>query len=170
VGFLVTEKHGFLDRFRRAIHSCAAEVIMKCVDVDIAIVTNGVYVLICRRRDDAPLGGFWEFPGGKREPGETSEVCVIREVYEEVGIEVRPTRPLDVIEHAYPDVCVRLHPHVCEHVAGDARAIECQEVRWVEPAALRDYRFPPANDALIERLQSELILRPGSLTFIPPGD
>ena len=143
---------------------------MKCVDVDIAVVIKDGSVLICKRRDDAPLGGFWEFPGGKREPEESAGACVVREVYEEVGIEVRPIRFLDVIEHAYPDVRVRLHPHLCEHIAGDARAIECQDVRWVEPAALRNYRFPPANDSLIERLIAELILPLGSLTFTPPGD
>ena len=143
---------------------------MKCINVDIAVVLRGDRVLICRRRDDAPLGGFWEFPGGKREPGESAEACVVREVREEVGIEVRHCHSIVIIEHEYPDVRVRLHPHVCAHVAGEARAIGCQEVRWVEPATLREYRFPPANDVLIERLMAELILPPGSLTFIPPGD
>jgi mutator protein MutT len=143
---------------------------MKGIDVDIAVVIRDDKVLICRRRDDAPLGGFWEFPGGKREPGESAAACVVREVLEETGIDVRPTRSLDVTEHEYPDVRVRLHPHVCEHVTGEARAIGCADVRWIEPASLREYRFPPANDGLIERLMSELILPPGSLTFIPPGD
>ena len=169
-GVIDARKRRFFGGFAPTIHCRARLVLMKCIDVDIAVVVRGEHVLICKRRDETALGGFWEFPGGKREPTETAQACVVREVREEVGIEVRPTRSLEIIEHAYPDVRVRLHPHVCEHVAGDAQAIECQEFRWIKPAALRDYRFPPANDGLIERLISELILPRGSLTFIPPGD
>ncbi len=125
---------------------------MKYVDVDIAIVSKSGQVLICQRRSDAPLGDYWEFPGGKREAGETSAACAVREVREEVGIHVCPVRELEVIEYAYPDAQIRLHPHLCKHLSGDAHPFACQQVKWIDPLALWDYRFPPANDTLIEQV------------------
>jgi mutator protein MutT len=122
---------------------------MKRVEVAIAVVFRDGLVLICRRRDDDEvLGGYWELPGGKLEPNETIERCVVREVEEEVGVEVRPVLALNVIEYEYPTVRVRLHPYVCEHVRGEPRAIG----RWVSASALGEYRFPPANDGLLGEL------------------
>ena len=131
---------------------------MDRVDVDIAIIARDGQVLICRRRDDVPLAGFWEFPGGKRERGETAHACLVREVHEEVGIQVRPLRALPVIEHDYPNARVRLHPQLCQHLGGVPRPLGCQQVVWIAPASLRAYRFPPANARLIEQVIQELAL------------
>ena len=124
---------------------------MPRVDVDIAIVTRGPEVLICQRHADNTFGGCWEFPGGKREPGESAEACVVREVREEVGIAVRPRLALTVIEHDYPHARIRQHPFICDHLDGEPQLLACQDARWVTPLALRDYRFPPANEPLIEQ-------------------
>ena len=123
---------------------------MKRLDAAIAIVCRGKRVLVCQRKDDDTFGGFWEFPGGKREDGETLEQCLARELREELAITARPTARLTTIEHDYPHVQLRLHPFVCEHVSGDVQHLECQASRWIDPAELRDYRFPPANESLIE--------------------
>jgi mutator protein MutT len=132
------------------------------LDVVIAIVTRGGKVLICQRPAGKSFAGYWEFPGGKREPGETLEACLARELLEELAIRVTPVRALTTIDHDYPRGPIRLHPFVCAHEAGEPQLLAVQDARWVEPAELRHYRFPPANDALIE----ETI---GSLSAPPPG-
>lgn len=122
------------------------------IDAAIAIVQREGRILICQRRHDAPLGGYWEFPGGKREPGESLEQCAARELFEEVAIRARMIRPLSVIEHDYPAARVRLHPFLCEHESGEAQLLACQDARWIVPEELRDYRFPPANETLIDEV------------------
>ena len=131
---------------------------MKTVDVDIAIVSrpSDGKVLICRRKEDTAFAGYWEFPGGKRNPGETADQCVTRELLEEVAIEVQIVQRLDVVEHDYPTGRIRLHPHLCRHTAGEPQLLGCQEAIWVDPQALRQYRFPPANDDLIARAITRL--------------
>ena len=124
--------------------------LMERVDAAIAIVFREHQVLVCQRKDDDDLGGYWEFPGGKCEPGETLEQCLSRELLEELAITARPIARLSTIEHDYPHVQVRLHPFVCSHEHGEVSHIECQASRWIDPPTLRDYRFPPANESLIE--------------------
>jgi mutator protein MutT len=124
------------------------------VEVAIGIVISGGRALICRRKADRAdaFGGLWEFPGGKCEPGEAPEACVRRELWEELGIEVRPTTPLPVIEHTYPSVSVRLHPFVCRLESGEPRAISAAEWKWVSGPELAGHRFPEANEGLIRGL------------------
>src|SRR6185312_6787763 len=81
---------------------------MKRVDVVIGIVVRDGTILICQRQRSDALAGYWEFPGGKLEPGETIEQCLARELREELAIIARPIEPLAVIEHDYPHVQVRL--------------------------------------------------------------
>lgn len=125
---------------------------MHTIDVAIAIVYHNMQVLICRRRPEGHLGGFWEFPGGKIEVGETPNHCAERELREEVGIICEATVPIRVIEHAYPDRSVRIHPFLCAFRSGTAAPLGCDEAIWINPARLRDYTFPPANDQLIEQI------------------
>jgi A/G-specific adenine glycosylase len=105
--------------------------------------------LVCRRQAQTSFAGRWEFPGGKQEPGETIEQCLIREVREELGIDVRVVVALPSIRHDYEGFGVRLHPFVCTIVAGRPRALAAAEMRWVGPQVLRDMEFPAANGALI---------------------
>jgi len=125
---------------------------MKRVDVAIAIVLRQGKVLITRRKDDAPLGGVWEFPGGKCEVNETIQQCLARELWEELELRVRPIVTLSLVKHSYPELDVCLHPFVCLIDAGKPKLIGCQDARWVEPTQLREYEFPPANGPLIEEV------------------
>ena len=124
------------------------------VDVAIAIVFDraGERVLICQRRHDTVLPNYWEFPGGKVNDGETLAACAVREVREELGIEVETVKELTRIEHDYPHAFVRLHPFVCRHVAGDVALLCVADARWVAPAEVKAYTFPAANGALVERV------------------
>lgn len=125
---------------------------MQGLEVAIAVIIHHGKVLICQRRSDVPLGDYWEFPGGKREPGESREMCVVREVGEELGIVVRTILPLTPIEHLYPHARVHLHPFICAYESGEVRHLGCQATQWVDPPALRAIRFPPANETLIEEI------------------
>jgi len=126
---------------------------MKQVNVAIAIVIQGRQILICQRKADAALGGFWEFPGGKIEPAESPADCARREVMEEVGIVVETVEPLPAIDYDYRDVRVHLHPFLCRYVEGATQARECQQAIWVDPDALENYQFPPADDSLLKELR-----------------
>ena len=119
-------------------------------DVVIGIIRRAGKVLICQRPEGKSFAGYWEFPGGKREPGETVRQCLEREVWEELNIRIRPNLALPAVDHDYPRGPIRLHPYVCEHVEGEPQMLACQAVKWVEPDELRAHQFPPANDELIE--------------------
>jgi mutator protein MutT len=127
---------------------------IKRADVAIGIIIRDGLILICQRRAQDPLGGYWEFPGGKQEPGESPDQCLVRELAEELGIEVRLIDALPIIEWDYPAVHVRLHPLVCELTVGEPKPHASEQLRWVKPADLAQYRFPPANDNLIRTLAS----------------
>jgi A/G-specific adenine glycosylase len=109
-------------------------------------------VLIAQRRDDQMLGGLWEFPGGKRLPGETLEETAEREIREEIGIRIVVLRRLCVVRHAYTHFRITLHAFACRHVSGRACAIETAAVRWVRPADLRTYPFPAADRPILDLL------------------
>ena len=124
----------------------------KFVEVAIALVFNDQdQLLICRRKKDAVLGGFWEFPGGKCNPGEEPQACARREVLEETALTVTVSRSLDLIEHEYPHAKVRLHPFVCRLSAGTLQLLEVAEAKWIDPSTLLNYQFPAANTSLIKR-------------------
>lgn len=116
------------------------------------ILREGRY-LIARRRADTHLGGLWEFPGGKREEGESLEACLRRELQEELGIDVTAPVHFRVIRHEYREKTVELHFFRCTISRGEAVALDCEEVRWVTPGELPNYEFPPADRPLLEALQ-----------------
>ena len=125
---------------------------MQRIEVVIGIVLRNGTLLISQRPDQGPLGGLWEFPGGKLEPGESIEHCLARELLEELAVQVSVLEPLPIVEHDYPAVHVRLHPYLCQHLCGEPQPLASQQVRWVRPDDLVKYHFPPANDALIRCL------------------
>ena len=123
----------------------------KHVEVAIAVVFDRTRdrLLICRRKQDAVLGGYWEFPGGKCDAWEAPAACACREVLEETGVSVRTTKALAIIEHDYPHARVRLHPFLCEWMAGEVRLLAVAEAKWIAPGEVVHYRFPEANAALV---------------------
>jgi len=110
-------------------------------------------ILIDRRLDKGLLGGFWEFPGGKIEGNETVQECIKREVLEEIGIEIAVDSHLITIDHTYSHFRVNLQVYNCRYLSGEARAIECEEIRWVTIEELDNYTFPAANQEIIRALK-----------------
>jgi mutator protein MutT len=110
-------------------------------------------ILIDRRKASGTMGGLWEFPGGKIEPGETVEECISREIREELAIEITVGEQLISIDHTYPTFHLTLTVHHCQHVSGIPQPIESEEIRWVNIRDLGNYEFPAANIAIIQALQ-----------------
>jgi A/G-specific adenine glycosylase len=123
--------------------------------IGVAVIWNNEgQVLIDRRRQEGLLGGLWEFPGGKVEPGETIEECIVREIREELGIEIAVGKHLITLDHAYTHFRVTLNVHHCQHLSGIPEAIECDEIRWVSVAELDQFPFPKANEHIIAALRA----------------
>jgi 8-oxo-dGTP diphosphatase len=124
------------------------------VEVAAALVQDeaGRY-LITRRGARSHLAGLWEFPGGKRERGETLEECLRRELAEELGADFRIGQRVETLTWRYPEKTVVLHFFRCQLVRGPVQPRERQAYTWVEPARLNDYEFPPADRALVDRLR-----------------
>ncbi len=130
------------------------------VVVTAAVIERGGAFLVTRRVKGVHLEGYWEFPGGKCEPGESHTACLEREIVEELGAAVRVGAEVFSIAHEYPDRVVELHFFGCELI-GEPRAMMAQEMRWVPREALTSLRFPPADDELIRRLSERDADKPG---------
>ncbi|MGB8692993.1 MAG: 8-oxo-dGTP diphosphatase MutT [Steroidobacteraceae bacterium] len=109
-------------------------------------------VLVCQRPAGKTLAGLWEFPGGKLEPGEAAEAALRRELFEELGIEVRSCRPLMQLQHEYPERHVELLVWLIEHYDGEARGLEGQALRWVHVQELPALDLLPADLPIIDYL------------------
>jgi len=127
-----------------------------------ALVDVDGRVLLTRRPEGKTLAGLWEFPGGKIEAGELPEQCLIRELKEELGIEVSPDclAPLTFASHVYEDFHLLMPLWICRRWQGMATAMEGQELAWVKPQRLKEYAMPPADEPLIPHL-IELLATPG---------
>ena len=121
------------------------------VEVVAAVIERDGLILIARRPAASHLGGLWEFPGGKRDVGESPEAALAREIREELGAAVAVGPLLETVDWTYPEKRVRLSFFRCD-IAGEPRPLEGQEIAWVRPAELGRYRFPPADATLLERL------------------
>ncbi len=115
-------------------------------------------VLIGQRPETSRLGGLWEFPGGKVEPGERPEEALIRELKEELAIDVTQAclAPYVFASHGYDDFHLLMPLYVCRRWTGSPQALDHQELRWVKAAKLRDYPMPPADEPLIAHLRDLL--------------
>jgi mutator protein MutT len=110
-------------------------------------------LLITQRHADAHLGGLWEFPGGKREAGETFEDCLVRELREELGVVVAVGELIEEFTHAYAEKMVFLKFFSCRLVAGEPRPLGCAGLKWVNHQGLARHKFPAADAKLLERLR-----------------
>ena len=110
-------------------------------------------ILIDKRRLGDSFGGLWEFPGGKKEAGETIENCIKREVLEELGIEVAVEKHLITIEYNYSEIRLILHVYHCRYLRGIPKAIECDEFWWVTLDEIDRFTFPEANEQIITALK-----------------
>ena len=111
-------------------------------------------VLIAKRPAGRPLAGLWEFPGGKVEAGEMPEDALIRELREELGIDIAAgdLAPLTFASHAYPDFHLLMPVYLCRRWRGQVTAHEAQDLLWVRPDALHRYDMPPADEPLKDAL------------------
>ena len=124
--------------------------------IGVAVIWNEQgQILIDRRRPEGLLGGLWEFPGGKIEPGETVEECIKREIQEELGIDIAVGDRLITIDHAYSHFRVTLTVHHCRHLAGVPQPIESDEIRWVTLDEIDQFPFPKANTQIIAALRNQ---------------
>jgi len=124
--------------------------------IGVAVIWNEAgQILIDKRPLDGLLGGLWEFPGGKVEPGETVPDCIQREINEELGIEISVGDRLITIDHAYSHFRVTLTVHHCRHLRGQPQPLACDEVRWVTLDEIDQYPFPKANVQIIAALRQQ---------------
>lgn len=119
-----------------------------------ALIDVDQRVLIARRPEGKPMAGMWEFPGGKIEAGETPEAALIRELKEELSIEVKPAclAPLSFASHSYDDFHLLMPLYICRRWWGNLQPQEGQTVKWVRAHNLRDYPMPAADIPLIPAL------------------
>jgi 8-oxo-dGTP diphosphatase len=119
-----------------------------------ALIDPDGRVLITRRPPGKPMAGLWEFPGGKVETSERPEDSLIRELKEELDIDVQESclAPLTFASHAYDDFHLLMPLYVCRRWEGIVAAREGQEIKWVRPRQLNDYAMPPADKPLIPHL------------------
>lgn len=111
-------------------------------------------VLIAQRPQNKSLGGLWEFPGGKVEPGESPEQALVRELKEELGVDVAvdAPSPFAFASHAYEDFHLLMPLYTITHWQGEPAAHEAQALAWVKPSELNNYAMPPADVGLVARL------------------
>jgi mutator protein MutT len=126
---------------------------MKRIEVSAGLVFRAGTLLITQRPAGGHLAGLWEFPGGKREPGETFEECLQRELREELGIEVAVGTMVEEMAHDYPDKSVHLKFFRCAWRGQEPQAIGCADFAWVRPDELDRYAFPAADARLLDRLR-----------------
>ena len=124
----------------------------------VALVDIDGRVLLAQRPEGKPMAGLWEFPGGKVKGGETPEAALIRELVEELGIDVTESclSPFTFASHRYPDFHLLMPLYVCRVWEGTPRPREGQALKWVRVERLRDYPMPPADVPLVAMLRDLL--------------
>ena len=161
---------------------------VECVHVAVAVIIRDGRVLISKRAEHVHQGGLWEFPGGKIEAGESVEAALCREIQEELGINIKNSRPLITLSHHYPDSDsgkqVLLETRVitefdgrdydwCEKTGDSEQSgMEGQAVRWVEFKQLDNYQFPAANKPILNaiRLPESYLISPDCVCDVQDHD
>jgi mutator protein MutT len=124
----------------------------QCIEVSAALIFHHGKLLITQRHADAHLGGLWEFPGGKREPGESFEQCLVREIREELAVDIAVGELFEEIAHDYPEKSVHLKFFICQLLAGKPQPLGCAAFRWVGRTELAGFAFPAADALLLGKL------------------
>jgi mutator protein MutT len=123
------------------------------IEVAAGLVFRDGKLLITQRKADVHLANLWEFPGGKREPGETFEQCLQRELEEELGIEAEVGILVESLTHHYPERSVQLQFFLCRWVRHEPRPIHCADLAWITFDQIDRYEFPAADARLLERVR-----------------
>lgn len=124
----------------------------------VALVDVDGRVLLAQRPEGKPLAGLWEFPGGKIHEGETPEAALIRELREELDIDVKESclAPFTFASHAYESFHLLMPLYVCRRWNGEIKALEGQRLAWARPNRMGDYPMPPADVPLVAMLRDLL--------------
>ena len=125
---------------------------MIVIPCGVALIRRGREFLISQRKKSDSFGSLWEFPGGKKHPEESFEQCVVREVKEEVDVEVQVHEKFMELRRPYHERTIWLNFFLCSHVAGEPKAVDCDKVEWVLLEDMKNYSFPPANEEVIQKL------------------
>ena len=123
--------------------------------VSLALINDNEEILLSKRPKNKHLSGFWEFPGGKVETGEVPEIALIREIKEEIDINInnKCIAPLSFSEFDYKEFQLLLLLYICRRWEGVPKSMEDNKIMWVKPNMLRKFKMPPADDALIYCIQ-----------------
>ena len=124
------------------------------IEVSAALIFRDGKLLITQRHANAHLGGLWEFPGGKHEPHEAFEQCLVREIREELGVEILVGELLEEIMHDYPEKSVHLKFFICKLLRGEPQLLGCAAFRWISKPELANFEFPAADARLLEKLRA----------------
>ncbi|MCP3968282.1 MAG: 8-oxo-dGTP diphosphatase MutT [Lentisphaerae bacterium] len=131
---------------------------MKKIEVGAAVICRDNEILLTSRPEHQDMAGFWEFPGGKIEPGESVAQCLIREIKEELDVKVRVFDTIYMLEHDYPDKTVSLHFVRCQLDDDQPpRPLEGQDAAWVERDSLDNYPLLPADKPVADFLRFSCI-------------
>ncbi len=123
------------------------------IDIALAVPVRAGKILVSRRAHNVHLGGTWEFPGGKVEPGEHPDAAARRELVEETGLDAARLDPLTVLVHDYPDRSLRLHVFVAHDIAGDVRVDGGREWAWLRLEDIEALEMPDANVQILRALR-----------------
>ena len=129
---------------------------MNEIHVVAGALVRGREVLLAQRPAGAHLGGLWEFPGGKVEPGESARAAPSRELVEEIGVDVRSAERLYEHTHTYPEKSVRLDIWCVTEWLGEPQSVEGQPLAWVDVSELPDWPLPEADAPAIQRLMERV--------------
>jgi A/G-specific adenine glycosylase len=124
-------------------------------NIGVGIIMNeNNEVLIALRPENVMLGGMWEFPGGKREEGESIEETILRELDEELGVKAEIVKPFMQLKHTYSHLKITLYAFICKLVEGKPEPKTSQQIKWIPIEELNDFPFPKANRRLTEKLMN----------------
>lgn len=126
---------------------------MTTIVVTAAIIENQGKYLIAQRKKESHQGMKWEFPGGKVEPGESPELCLAREIREELGFKIEVRDIFKVVSHNYEEKHVILLCYKCRMQSGAPSPLECEDFQWVTPEQMPGFDFAPADIPLVQALQ-----------------
>jgi len=137
----------------KPVDSRAAKTRTTPVEVAAALIFREGKLLITQRHATAHLGGLWEFPGGKREPGETYEACLVREIREELGVQIIVGECLAEVSHEYPEKRLHLKFFHATLTSGEPQPLDCAALQWITRDVLDDFAFPEADRQLVTKLK-----------------
>jgi 8-oxo-dGTP diphosphatase len=129
--------------------------LIKNYQVTAGIIRKDDKILISRRAPNKHLAGYWEFPGGKIEDGETPQECLQRELFEELGIVVKVGQFFMENVHHYGDKIIQLQAYECEHISGNIILNDHDQIEWVETSEFVNFKFAPADIPFIKALHGK---------------